>query len=141
MVNGDDLECRWSESVLESDSNHPVTVTDVGDLRLAWLATFVSVSRQPTRSAAAKELGITQGTVTKHIRSLEGWCRRLLFYHDSVPPRLTDYGDDLLKAAGFVLGDLADIRGSIPVIEPKTRSKIAPSGLRVPPAVPKPRDE
>ena len=126
---------------MESDSNRPVTVTDVGDLRLAWLATFVSVSRQPSRSSAAKELGITQGTVTKHIRSLEGWCRRLLIYHDSVPPRLTVYGENFLKTAGFVLEDLADIRGAIPVVEPKPGPKISPTGLRVPPAVPKLREQ
>ena len=126
---------------MESDSNHPVTVTDVGDLRLTWLATFVCVSRHETRSDAAKELGITQGAVTKHIHSLERWCRKLLIVSDTVPPRLTDDGQNVLNTARFVLEDLADLRGPIPVIKPKARSKISPSDLRVPSAVPKPREE
>lgn len=125
---------------MESDSNGLVKVTDVGDLRLTWLATFVSVSRQGSRSDAAKELGITQATVTKHIHSLESWCRKPLIYPDSVPPRLTDAGEELLTTARYVLEDLADRRGQIPVLKPKTRTKIPPSRLRVPPAVPKSRE-
>lgn len=126
---------------MESDSNGLVKVTDVGDLRLTWLATFVSVSRQGSRLDAAKELGVTQGTVTKHIHSLELWCRKPLIFPDSVPPRLTVAGQELLTTANYVLEDLADRRGPVPIIKPKTRTKIPPSRLRVPPAVPKSREE
>lgn len=81
-----------------------------GDLRVSWLETFVVASRSESRSAAAKKLGITQGAVTKHIQNLERWSQKVLVYHDSVPPKLTEQGRTFVSVADDIVGALAQAR-------------------------------
>lgn len=138
---------------MKSDSNDRYGSLDFGDLRLAWLETFVCVARLRNRSAAGRELGISQGAVTKHIHSLEGWSRKLLVDSDSAPATLTDDGAELLEVAQLIVQTLADVRVS--GVAPKSLSHGPVSGeglkmpdrpgkvgtstahLRVPPSVPK----
>lgn len=105
------------------------------DLRLSWLTTFVSVSRHENRSASAKELSIAQGTVTKHLQSLERWLRMPLVHDHSAPTRLTAQGKAFLEEAERVLEIMA--RARMPLAAPaKPREGISAKGLRVPPSVP-----
>jgi DNA-binding transcriptional LysR family regulator len=82
----------------------------LGDLRLAWLVTFLAVVRLKNRSLAAKELGLTQGAVTKQLRSLEDWSRRVLVWPDSAPVRLTPQGEDFVQVAEDALEILTRAR-------------------------------
>lgn len=109
---------------------------DFGDLRLAWLQTFVVVSRSDNRSEAAKKLGITQSAVTKHIQNLERWSQKVLVYPDRAPTELTDQGKALVSVADNVWDIMARARKlSESPAEPK---RISVKDLRVPPSVPKP---
>ena len=92
-----------------------------GDLRLSWLETLVVVSRSENRSVAAKKLGITQGAVTKHIQNLERWSQKVLVYHDSVPPKLTEQGEALVSVADNVVDVMAAARILPPAARPLTR--------------------
>lgn len=109
---------------------------DFGALRLSWLQTFVVASRSENRSVAAKKLGITQSTVTKHIQNLERWCQRVLVYHDSVPMKLTEDGEAFVEVADNIVDVMAKAR-KLPE-SPAEPKKIAAKDLRVPPSVPKP---
>ncbi|WP_409450211.1 MULTISPECIES: helix-turn-helix domain-containing protein [unclassified Brevundimonas] len=146
-------DINWSESVVRSDSNQRYASLDFGDLRLAWLETFVCVARLRNRSAVGKELGLSQGAVTKHIQSLEGWSRKILVDADSVPATLTDDGLELLEVAQLIIQTLAEVRmsGVAPTSlsygpvsgdglkMPDRAGKVGTSTahLRVPPSVPK----
>lgn len=85
-----------------------------GSLRVAWLEAFVLSVRYQKRLAAAAEMGVTQGTVSKHIKSLECWCgsgRRLLLMQDNMwPPVLTEAGKTLLPKAENALMILKGFR-------------------------------
>lgn len=82
----------------------------MGDLRVAWLEAFVSVAKLGNRSQVAKELGISQGAVTKHIQNLERWMRTILVDHYSVPATLTDDGAAFVEHAELILAVLAEAR-------------------------------
>jgi len=85
-----------------------------GSLRVAWLEAFVLSVRYKKRLAAAAEMGVTQGTVSKHIKSLEYWCgsgrRRLLMQDNMWPPVLTEAGEVLLPKAENALTILRGFR-------------------------------
>ena len=93
---------------MKSDSNHRSAVMELGDLRVAWLETFVCVAKLRNRSAVARELGISQGAVTKHVQSLERWMRAILVDHDSVPATLTDDGEAFVEPAELILDVLRE---------------------------------
>ena len=109
---------------------------DFGDLRLAWLETFVVVSRSENRSLAAKTLGITQSAVTKHIQNLERWSQKVLVYPDSVPTKLTKQGEAFVSVAVNVRDVMAEARK--PSVTPAEPKPISVKDLRVPPSVPRP---
>lgn len=123
-------------------ANHPRPSLRLGDLRLAWLITFLAVVRLKNRSLAAKELGITQGAVTKQIQSLEDWSRRVLVWADSAPVRLTPQGDDFVKVAEDTLEILTKFR-TPPAIEQAEppKAKISAKDIKPPTRVPKPSED
>ncbi|WP_303717573.1 helix-turn-helix domain-containing protein [Brevundimonas naejangsanensis] len=118
-------------------ANHPRRKLHLGDLRLAWLVTFLAVVRLKNRSLAAKELGLTQGAVTKQLRSLEDWSCRGLIWEDSAPVRLTPQGEDFVKVAEDTLEILTKFRMPPPMQAEPPKAKISGKDLRVPPSVPK----
>ncbi|PVM76381.1 helix-turn-helix domain-containing protein [Caulobacter radicis] len=85
-------------------------MAEFGELRLVWLEAFVKVAETGKRTAAAEEMGIHQGTVTKHIQKLEHWLGRRLIVHDSVPARLWSEQDDFFDLAKQVVELLKDAR-------------------------------
>ncbi|WP_312138820.1 LysR family transcriptional regulator [Brevundimonas sp.] len=134
---------------MKSDSNHRSLGMELGDLRVAWLETFVCVAKLRNRSAVGRELGISQGAVTKHIQSLEKWSRTLLVDHKSVPAILTADGEAFIEPAELILSVLSELRGpvatewvapvpSVPVRDLKAPSSAPKAGsstahLKVPP--------
>lgn len=119
---------------MKTDSNRRSAGLKFGDLRLAWLTTFVTVARLENRSDAGRELGMSQGAVTKHLHSLERWHRTLLVMPDSVPAKLTKPGEAFVEVAERIL-QIADAART-PLAPPsEPRPKISPATLRVPPSV------
>ena len=112
-------------------------MTDFKDLRLVWLEAFVRVADSGKRTAAAAEMGIHQGTVTKHIQKLEEW----LGGSDSPPSRrllIDDNGklypgrQEFLLAAQEVLQLLKEARKLPEPVEKPPKPRISASDLRPP---------
>lgn len=80
----------------------------IESLRLVWLETFLRVTEAENLSAASREMGVDQSTVTRHIQALERWAGKPLLelyrgeYEGDEPGRLnrmTPAGVDLLEIA------------------------------------------
>lgn len=94
-------------------------------LSIVWLEAFVAVAESRKRTAAAARLGITQGTITKHVQHLERWLGRVLVFDGSSPARLTPDGDDFLPVARQILELLDNARRSVVIaaeMPPETRA-------------------
>lgn len=46
-------------------------MSDLKNLRLAWLRTFLAIADRKNQAAAAADLGVNQATVSRHIENLE----------------------------------------------------------------------
>jgi DNA-binding transcriptional LysR family regulator len=79
-------------------------------LQLIWLETFVKVAETGKRTAAAAELEIHQGTVTKHIQKLEQWLGGKMLVDSGVPAQLLPDGVTFLPTAKQILQMLHDAR-------------------------------
>lgn len=67
------------------------------------LATFVAVAETGTFTAAARRLGVSQPTVSNHVRSLENATGKRLIDRDTRNLALTDDGDALVGFAHTIL--------------------------------------
>jgi len=83
-------------------------------LRVVWLEAFVQAAESTKRTAAAEDMGITQGAVTKHIQKLEDWLHMCLIVDGSSPVELLPDGEAFLPVAKEVLRLLGDARRSLP---------------------------
>ena len=109
----------------------------LGNLKAAWLQTFVQVARDGKRTAAAHERGRVSSTMTKHIQSLERWAGTILVEPNSSPAKFTPYGDEFLPKAQAILEAIEDARRfETQALTPSVVS-VPASQLRVPPSVPK----
>jgi DNA-binding transcriptional LysR family regulator len=102
------------------------------ELRLVWLEAFVQVAECGKRTAAAEEMGIHQGTVTKHIQKLEKWLGRCLLFDDSVPSRLMPDGEKFLPVARQILDELEKARGPLVPAETPPAPRVSAKDLRPP---------
>lgn len=68
-----------------------------------WLKTFATAAGAPSFSEAARRLGLTQPTVSEHIRQLELALARRLFLRDTHSLALTSDGRSLLVHAEIIL--------------------------------------
>jgi DNA-binding transcriptional LysR family regulator len=84
-------------------------------LQLVWLESFVQVAESGKRTAAAKEMKIHQGTVTKHIQKLEQWLGGRMLLDSSFPPRIYPDGEKFLPVAMQILKLLDEARRPLPV--------------------------
>lgn len=50
----------------------------IESLRLVWLETFLQVTEAENLSAASREMGVDQSTVSRHIQALEKWAGKPL---------------------------------------------------------------
>lgn len=65
------------------------------DLPLTALRTFAVAARAESQSAAARQLGVTHGAVSKQIGALEAWLGQKLFVRQGRTLALTPYGEIL----------------------------------------------
>ena len=87
-----------------------------GSLRVAWLEAFVLSVRYGKQTAAAAAMGVTQGTISKHIENLERWygggASRLLLEDNMWPPTLTADGRAFLPIAERAVAALSELKAS-----------------------------
>lgn len=95
-------------------------------LSLVWLEAFVQVAESGKRTAAAEEMKVHQGTVTKYVQKLERWLGGKMLLDDGVPARLMPDGEKFLPIAKQILQQLDDARRPLAAAE-------------APPAPPAPR--
>src|ERR1700750_369292 len=76
-----------------------------------FLRTFACVTRLPSFSAAARELGYTQSAVSQHIAALESELGAALLHRRPVAP--TEAGARLLEHAGPILLRLEAARADV----------------------------
>lgn len=92
------------------------------------LRTFEAVARLGTLSAAAKGLGISQSSVSRHLARLEKLAGTPLCIRDT-PVQLTDLGADLLRAMQPMLGGALSARSALDVSgEPRGEVTLATVG-------------
>lgn len=68
-----------------------------------FLRSFVAVADSGSFTRAAASLGLSQPTISQHVRKLEAACGRTLIDRDTRIVRLTDNGDALLGFARTIL--------------------------------------
>lgn len=85
--------------------------------RLRCLEIFCEVARTESFTKAATSLGVSKGSITKHITSLEDSLRVRLFNRTTTQVILTDAGASVLEKASALLIDYeemeSDVRASI----------------------------
>ncbi|WP_252835167.1 LysR substrate-binding domain-containing protein [Ciceribacter sp. RN22] len=77
---------------------------------LAVLRCFEAAAKHESFTAAAEELGLTQGAISRHVKELEDQIGVALFRREGRGVRLTDAGRNF---AGELLGDLDRLRRTI----------------------------
>lgn len=90
----------------------------IDSLRLVWLETFLQVAETENISAAARELGCDQSTVTRHLQMLQRWTGKNLYetskMHDpddlGVNVKITEEGLQLIDLAKPLIENLASFR-------------------------------
>lgn len=80
-----------------------------GRMTIRHLELFCAVCEAGGVSAAARELGVSQPSVSQAVRDLELWFSTALFDRDGRRMRLTEQGRLLLARARGVLDDLGDL--------------------------------
>jgi molybdate transport repressor ModE-like protein len=97
--------------------------------RLNLLNTFVRIADSGSISAAAKDLGISQPSASRHLVELETSFKTQLIRRNTHSLALTDSGDELLKDARLMLADWEaleekfinvekEVKGSLKVVAP-----------------------
>ncbi len=81
--------------------------------RLDYLKTFLTVARTHSFSVAAKELGISQGTVSNHVAALENLFDAELFRRTAKGVETTDAGVILEDAAKKILEEVEAAKARI----------------------------
>ncbi|MCG9778039.1 LysR family transcriptional regulator [Photobacterium damselae] len=64
-------------------------------MNLIYLQTFLAVAEKKSFTLAAKELGVSKGLVSRHIKNLEDSCNAKLFYRTTRSIQLTEIGEEL----------------------------------------------
>jgi DNA-binding transcriptional LysR family regulator len=72
-------------------------------LNPVWLKTFATVAACQSFTEAARQLGLTQSSVSEHVRRLEQEIGRRLFVRDTHSLAITPDGEAMLAHAGVIL--------------------------------------
>ena len=72
-----------------------------------WIKTFVTVANSSSFTDAARQLGLTQSSVSEHVRRLEQHVGRRLVTRDTHSLALTPDGEGLLAHARLILEAMA----------------------------------
>jgi DNA-binding transcriptional LysR family regulator len=78
--------------------------------RLTSMTVFVRVASARSFSAAARELGISQATASKHVQMLEGWLGARLLQRTTRRVALTDAGASFFSQSTHILEDMEAAR-------------------------------
>ena len=78
--------------------------------RLTSMAVFARVAAARSFSSAARELGISQATASKHVQMLEGWLGTRLLHRTTRRVGLTESGENFFAQCTRILEDLETAR-------------------------------
>jgi DNA-binding transcriptional LysR family regulator len=78
--------------------------------RLTSMAVFSRVATTRSFSGAARELGISQATASKHVQTLEEWLGARLLERTTRRVDLTEFGQGFLAQCTRILEEVADAR-------------------------------
>ena len=104
---------------------------DFGELKLAWLESFVQTASYKKRTAAAAAIGTKQSTVSKHMDSLWRWYGEPLVVPGSSPVQLTSAGVEFLEVARVVVESLRDARPKANGTDVGSASRISGAGIQI----------
>jgi LysR family glycine cleavage system transcriptional activator len=76
------------------------------ELPLVALRAFAVAARATSLTAAAAELGVTHGAISKQISSLEGWLGQRMFKREGRRLILTPYGQILAEKLGQSINEI-----------------------------------
>lgn len=107
-------------------------------LQLVWLESFVQVAESRKRMAAAAEMELYEGTITKHVQKLERWLGGKMLLDSSVPANLYPDGEEFLPVAKQILEMLDKARK--PAAPSPTGPSVSAKDIRVPARNPVPKD-
>src|SRR5579863_6122025 len=96
--------------------------------RLTSMTVFARVASTRSFSGAARELGISQATASKHVQTLEDWLGVRLLHRTTRRVALTDAGESFFAQCSRILDDMeaarsaakpeAPVRGSLRITAP-----------------------
>jgi DNA-binding transcriptional LysR family regulator len=96
--------------------------------RLTSMAVFSRVASTRSFSGAARELGISQATASKHVQMLEGWLGARLLHRTTRRVALTEAGESFFVQCSRILEEMeaarstakpeASVRGSMRITAP-----------------------
>ena len=99
--------------------------------RLTSMAVFAKVASTRSFSGAARELGISQATASKHVQTLEDWLGARLLHRTTRRVALTDVGESFFVQCSRILEDMetarsaakpeAPVRGNMRITAPAAR--------------------
>ena len=76
------------------------------ELPLVALRAFAVAARAPSLTAAASELGVTHGAISKQINALEDWLGQQMFMREGRRLVLTPYGQVLAEKLGQSINEM-----------------------------------
>lgn len=76
------------------------------ELPLVAIRAFAVAARAPSLTAAATELGVTHGAISKQITALENWLGQQMFMREGRRLVLTPYGQALAEKLGQSIDDI-----------------------------------
>jgi DNA-binding transcriptional LysR family regulator len=80
--------------------------------RLTSMTVFAKVAAIRSFSGAARELGISQATASKHVQTLEEWLGARLLHRTTRRVALTDAGENFFNQCSRILEDMEAARNS-----------------------------
>ena len=96
--------------------------------RLTSMTVFAKVASARSFSGAARELGISQATVSKHVQTLEDWFGARLLHRTTRRVALTDAGEGFFLQCSRILEEMeaartaarpeAPVRGTMKITAP-----------------------
>ncbi|HEY1935793.1 MAG TPA: LysR family transcriptional regulator [Acetobacteraceae bacterium] len=109
--------------------------------RLTSMTVFARVASTRSFSAAARQLGISQATASKHVQTLEGWIGARLLHRTTRRVGLTEAGETFFAQCTRILEDMeaarqagtpeARLRGTLRVSAPVVFGSTRLAGLAV----------
>lgn len=80
--------------------------------RLTSMTVFAKVASTLSFSGAARELGISQATASKHVQTLEEWLGARLLHRTTRRVALTDIGESFYIQCARILEEMESARSS-----------------------------